>query len=223
MKVSRILAFLGILTLVVSCVKDEFSFDDLSKDVKLDRELAIPLVKGEFVFEDITDESWDSLYFDTLRVDTIKLYLIDGIEQTDTMPLGEQLENMSFEYLNLHHTFTNMFPVGVDVQLYLRDSIANQNIDTIYLSENPNEFLLPPAPVDEDGLVIESEVQPRTGVAALDSETLFNLTERTTHLIFFVYVPPTTGFVKILDHYLLALKIGVEAKGEYITTLDSDN
>lgn len=221
MKISRILTFLVIIIITVSCVKDEFNFSEVSKDVKLKREIAIPLVKGEFLFEDLTEQPWDSLIF--VGEDTIKLYLIVGIEQTDTIPLGDQLENMSFDYLNLHHTFTNMFPVGVDVQLYLRDSIANQNIDTIYLSENPDEFLLPPAPVDEDGLVIENEVQPLTSVAALDAETLFNLTDRTTHLIFFMYVPPTTGFVKILDHYFLDMKIGVEAKGEYITTLDSDN
>jgi hypothetical protein len=221
MKISRILTLLAIIIFVVSCVKDEFNFSDVSKDVRLQREIAIPLVKGEFVFEDITDESWDSLIFE--GGDTIKLYLIDGIEKTDTLPLGEELENMSFEYLNLHHTFTNMFPLGVDVQIYLHDSLSSQNIDTINLDNNPDEYLLPAAPTYENGLVIEDEVQPRTDVAALTSETLDNLTERTTHLIFYVYVPPTTGYVKILDRYLLALRIGIEAKGEYITTLDSDN
>lgn len=225
MKISRILAFLGILTIIVSCVKDEFDFSDVSKDVKLERELAIPLVKGEFIFEDITDQSWDSIIYpiDTIFTDTIKLYLIDGIEQTDTVPLGDELENMTFEYLNLHHTFTNMFPIGVDVQIYLHDSISRQNIDTVYLSENPDEFLLPAAPVDEDGLVLEDQVLPRTNVASLDAETLSNLTDRTTHMIFYVYVPPTTGYVKIIDRYSLSMKIGIEAKGEYITTLDSDN
>ena len=221
MKISRILTFMGILTIVVSCVKDEFDLSDVSKDVKLERELAIPLVKGEFVFEDITDESWDSLIFE--GGDTIKLYLIDGIEQTDTMPMGDELENMTFEYLNLHHTFTNMFPIGVDVQIYLHDSLSGQNIDTVYLSENHDEYLLPAAPVDTNGLVLEDQVQTRTNVASLDASTLSNLTDRTTHMIFYVYVPPTTGYVKIIDRYSLSMKIGIEAKGEYITTLDSDN
>lgn len=221
MKISGILPFLAIIITIVSCVQDEFDFSDVSRDVKVERELAMPLVKGEFVFEEISDESWDSLLIS--EGDTIKLYIIDGIEQTDTLPLGEELENMTFDYLNLHYTFTNMFPVGIDIHLYLHDSISNQNIDTVYLSENPDEFLLPAAPVDGDGLVIEDQVQPKTGVAALDSETLFNLTDRTTYMIFSIYVPPTSGYVKILDHYLLALKIGIEAKGEYITTLDSNN
>ena len=66
-------------------------------------------------------------------------------------------------------------------------------------------------------------MQPITDVATLDTETLSNLTDRTTHMIFSVYVPPTTGFVKIIDRYFLSMKIGVEAKGEYITTIDSDN
>jgi hypothetical protein len=130
---------------------------------------------------------------------------------------------MSFDYLNLHHTFTNMFPVGVDVQIYLHDSIARQNIDTIYLVSEPGEYLLPPAPVDEDGLVIEEQVQTITSVVALDAATLANLTDRTSHIVLFIHVPPTDGFVKILDHYLLSLKIGIEAKGEYITDLDSNN
>jgi hypothetical protein len=221
MKISRILTFLAIVIMIVSCVKDEFNFDDLSKEVRLEREIAMPLIKGELVFEDINNESWDSLII--TGGDTIKLYLIDEIEQTDTLPLGELIENLDLEYINLHHSFTNMFPVGVDVHLYLHDSIAGQNIDTIYLSQNHNEILLPPAEVDEDGLVIEELVQLREGVVEFDDEALDNLMERTTHIVFIINVPPTSGLVKILDHYLLSLKLGIEGKGAYTTTLDSNN
>ncbi len=221
MKIGRILTFLTITFLVFSCAKNELNFSDLSTDVLVKRTLAMPLLKGEIVFEDVVGETFDSIFFN--GEDTVKLYLITGYEQTDTLPLGDQLEGISFEYLNLHHTFTNMFPVGVDVQLYLHDSISKQNIDTILFASNSESLFLPPAPVDEYGLVKEEQVQTITDVVALDAETLDNLTERTTHMVFYVYVPPTDGFVKILDRYLLSFKMGIEAKGEYATDLDSSN
>lgn len=211
-----VLIFLG----MSACVKEEINLDDLSTEVGITRDIAMPLLKSSIAFEDVAGTAFDSLLID--GEDTVKLFLIQDITYIDTLPLGDLGEEYTFEYLNLHHGFTNMFPVGLDVEFYLYDSLISSNIDTIFLSNTPGEPLLIPAPVDEDGFVIEEDVTRESGIAAPDDDTIDRLMNDATHLVFSIRVPSTNDFVKILDHYSLSVRLGIEARGYYETDLNSE-
>jgi hypothetical protein len=206
---------------LISCVDEEMSMSDLSKQIGMEREIAIPLIRGSLSFEDITGTTFDSLLIS--NGDTIKLYLVQDIGFDDTLAIGDLGENMDFEYIYLHHRFTNMFPVGLDLNFYLYDSIQAANIDTIFFSSGPGELFLPPAPVDNDGMVVLDEVVTNIGVIVLEDNVLDNLFTRATHLVIVAEVPSTSGFVKILDSFSLSMKMGIEAKGYFETDLDSND
>ena len=220
MKLKYFLPAMLIALSLLACVDEDIELKDLSKKVGFERELAIPLVYGSLVFEEIAGDSFDSLLIS--GGDTIKLYLVDDISYEDTVSLAGVGENMDFEYVYLHHEFTNMFPVGLNVQFYLYDSIQASNIDTIYFSGSPNELFLPAAPIDDDGLVIEDAVETSIGVIRLEDEILNTLFTQATHIIVAAEVPPTSGLVKILDHFSLDLKLGLETKGYYEPELESN-
>ncbi len=219
MKKSNLLLFLALLFAFGACLKDEIDLDELSTDVAYQRSIAMPLVYGSLGIEDFTDSGYDSLLI--VDGDTTKLYLIFDLGYTDTIPLGDLGQNMEFEYLYLHHGFTNSLPIGLDVQFYLYDSILAQNLDTIFLTDDPDVDFVLPAEIDGNGLVIEDLVVEQRGYKALESTTLDYLHNGATHLILDAVVPNTGGMVKILDHYALDFKLGIEALGTYTTDLDS--
>jgi hypothetical protein len=198
---------------MIACVKEEIDLSTLSEDVGLEREIAIPLFNGSLMFEDITGGTFDSLLID--GIDTIKLFLIQDIEYEDTLSLGEFGEELDLEFLNIHNSFTNMFPVGMDVRIYLYDSLISSNIDTIYFSGDPDQLFLTPATTDNNGLVIEETVNARSNVLEFNSSTLDNLMHQATDMVLVIRLPSTNSFVKILDHYTLSLELGIEAKGYY--------
>lgn len=208
----------GILLLIglTACIKDTIILDDLSNDILLEFEIPIPLVKANFIFEDLAGDGYDSVIYETSG-DTIKLFLVDSLDlEVDTVDLGDMEEDIDFEYVYLHHTITNMFPVGLDLRIYLYDSVISENIDTIWFSNTPGEIFLQAAATDTNELVIEDQVEKNTGVIELDEELFDKLFNQATHLIPDPLVPPTPGFVKILNHYQLQINLGVEAKGSYI-------
>lgn len=202
-----------------ACLKDKIDLDDLSQEVAIERSIAMPLVYGALGIEDFTDRGYDSLLI--ADGDTIKLYLIVDLGFNDTIPLGELGQDMEFEYLYLHHGFTNSLPIGLDVQFYLYDSTISQNLDTIILKDDPTENFIPAAQVDGNGFVIEDIVVEQRDYVSFDNRTLDYLQNEATHLIMDAVVPNTGGMVKILDYYTLDFKLGVEALGTYVTELDS--
>lgn len=221
MKKSSLLLFLGLFFALVSCLKDEIDLDDLSKEVEIERSIAVPLIYGSLDVDDFTDEGWDSLLI--TDGDTIKLYLIEDLEFSDTLALGDLGQDLVFEYLYLHHGFTNYLPLGLDIRFYLYDSLISQNIDTITLVEPPDTIFLSPAETDENGLVIEELVVEQRDYVDFDPASLDYLQNDATHIIFDAIVPSTGGLVKILDHYTLDFRLGIEAEAIYVTHLDSIN
>lgn len=214
------LPVLGLLTLLVSCVEERINLSDLSDEVRVEREIAAPIIRASFLFDDFAGNGADSLIINAL--DTIKLFNLEDIRFQDTVSLGELGEDIDFEYINLYHTVTNMFPVGLDLRLYMYDSISAQNIDTIWFSNTPGELFLQPAPLNEDELVIEEQVQEVSGVIYLDTETFDNLFENSSHLVIDAVVPSSSGFARILSHYTLNLNLGIEAKGYYTLTPEEE-
>jgi hypothetical protein len=221
MKYIQIFTVAIFMIVVYGCIEDTVQLDNLSSDVAIERELPAPLVKTEFIFEDIAGHGYDSLIIQS--GDTIFLYLVEDLGFQDTMALGEEGEEMEFDFVNLHYTITNMFPIGLDIQFYLYDSLTAQNIDTIWFSDIPGQLFLVPAPVDMNGLVIEDQVLTENSFIGLDEPVLNNLFHEATHLVINAIVPSTGSYVKILEHYRLAIQLGVHFKGQYVTSLDSIN
>ena len=222
MKLRNFLLFVSATFVMIACVKEEFSMEDLSKDAVIEREIAMPLIEGDMSFEDIVETASDSMIINGL--DTIFLYLITDTEFEDSLSVSDIFgeNDWEFDYMNLHLTFTNMFPVGLDVRIFLFDSIAGVNVDTIFFSGARDEIFLDPAPTDNNGLTIENQVQTDRNILSIPSLTLNRLTTNTTHLIFAIKVPATNGMVKILSHYNLDLHIGLEAKGRYFWVIGGE-
>jgi hypothetical protein len=221
MKCIRYLFLAGAFIGLIACIEDTVMLDNLSKDIAIERELPAPLVKTEFIFDDIAGHGYDSLIIQS--GDTIFLYLVEDLGFRDTMELSEVGDEMEFEFVNLHYTITNMFPIGLDLQFYLYDSLMAQNIDTIWFSDIPGQLFLVPAPVDMNGLVIEDQVQTENSYIGLDAPVIDNLFHGATHIVINAVVPSTGSYVKILEHYRLAIQLGVHFKGQYVSSLDSIN
>lgn len=221
MKSGNLLLLCMLLLALGGCLKEELDLDNLSTEVAFERSIAMPLIYSSLHIEDFTDGSWDSLII--TDGDTIKLYLIIDLDFSDTIELGDLGKNMEFEYLYLYHGFTNSLPIGLDIQLILFDSVLSRNLDTIYLNDNHSELFLEPAVVDGNGMVIEDLVSEQKGMTEFESSALDYLQNEATHLIFDGVIPNTGGMVKILDYFSLDLRMGIEAKGTYVTDLDSIN
>jgi len=219
MKTSNLLLILIVIFCFSACLKEEIDLDNLSTEVAIEQSRVLPLIYGSLKIEDFTDEGYDSLII--FGQDTFKLYIIEDLEYSDTISLRELGENFDFEYLHLLHHFTNYLPLSLDVQFYLFDSIYMQNLDTIFLIEDPDTIFLDAADRDEDGFVIEEGVVEQNGVVSLEGEQMDLLEEDATHIILDAVVPSTGDWVIILDRYSLDFRIGVDFSGRYITDLDS--
>jgi len=218
MKASNILLITVVFFGFTGCLKEEIDFDNLSKDVAVEREIAMPLIYGSLQFEDFTELEYDSLLI--WGDDTIRLYLVEDLGHSDTIQLGGLGEKMEINSLILHHAFTNSLPIGLEVQFYLYDSAQSRNLDTIILTDSPGELFILPAQVDANGLVMEELVDEQIGMYTVESSTLDYLQNNTTHLILDAIVPNTGGLVKILHYYTFEFRLGIEASGTYTTSLD---
>jgi hypothetical protein len=220
MKLKHILPGFLVMLGMAACIEDTIQVENLSDEIRIEREIAIPLIKATFLFDDLAGEDYDSIII--ADQDTIKLYVVEDIGFQDTISFGDTGENMDFEFINLHNRITNMFPVGLDLNIYLYDSVTSQNIDTIFFGSTPGELFIQPAPLDSDGLVIEDEVEETYRVVELGDDIFDNLFQHTSHLIIDATVPSTAGMVKVLKYYELQLKMGLEAKGSYIVEPENE-
>jgi len=219
MKLKNLFLLIPILIGPLACIEETVQLENISKDIEIERQIALPLVKGDLVIGDLVEGEADSSIF--TNGDTIYFYTVDDISLQDTVEFGGIGINMDFDFLNIYHTITNMIPIDLDLNLYLYDQLIGSNIDTIFFNTIPGEYLINAPPVDNDGLVIEDAVETRYDAIELDAATLDNLLNRTSHLIILARVPSTGTVIKILKHYNLEFALGLSARGRYVTSLDS--
>lgn len=219
-----ILLILPVLGLT-SCIEDRVQLDQVSKEVEVERSIAIPLLKASLTTGDFTGIDYDGL--EIISGDTVKLYLLNDTQYGDTLDFGGlpfEFDNLYIDYVRLHHTSRNMLPLGLRLDLYLFNDSIQENIDTISFSDVPGgEFLTVPD-VDANGLVIESNVLTEEGALDFDQETMDKLFKNTTHIILNGEVPQTGSIVKILDHYTIDINLGISAKMGFtadLSVLDS--
>lgn len=218
MKFIRFLPLAALLIGMAACIEDTIQINDISKDIAVERQQSLPLIKASLTFDDIAG-SYDSLM--VMSGDTIYLYLNEDLSFEDTMKMTEVGENIEFDFLNIHYEVTNMFPIGLYAQIFLYDSLQNQNVDTIWFSENPGELFINPAPVDGNGLAIIDQVVTNNSYIGLDQDVFDNLFGNTTHLIINAVVPSTGDFIKVLREDRLNMDLGIEFRGRFITSIDS--
>lgn len=219
MKLIKFLLLIFIIAGAFACIEDTIQVEDLSTEIEFEREIALPLLKGSLSFDDFAGHGYDSLIITS--GDTIFLYLLENIALEDTVEKNEI--NIEFDYINLYYKITNMFPVGLDMKIYLYDSISGSNIDTVLFSNNPDSLFIQPAPSDANGLTLEDQVTTDIGSISLNENVLYNMFHVATHWVLYASIPSTGGFVKILRTNRFAIKLGVEARGTFINKKDSTN
>lgn len=218
MKILRLLPLIILFFIALACIEDTIQLEDISPEINYERQIVLPVLKGSLKFDDLAGHGYDSLIITS--GDTIFLYLLEDVLLEDTIELGDMGQNVEFEFIEIHCKNLNMFPVGLDLRLYLHNDSISENIDTIWFSDTPGELFIQPAPSDANGLAIESAVVADSTIATLDTELIDKLLNEATRLVLFAEVPSTGGFVKILRHHRLYLNIGIKARGTFIS--DSD-
>lgn len=108
---------------------------------------------------------------------------LDTVDVSDLIDIEDgMVENI--EYINLHHWFTNRFPFGFGINVILYDSINDTKFaDTLVIGNNDTGFLLEPAPTDQNGDLIESQIEEMKGVISIMGNMAEFLIEDATHMI----------------------------------------
>jgi hypothetical protein len=198
----------GLLLLVYSCKREELDIDQFSKTIEVERSIAMPLVYGELLLSDLLGEDADSII--TIEGDTI-------FQDTVALDLPEQTEDFTVEYLNLPYHAKNYLPIGVNLMLISFDSVSNRVLDTIKFAQSG--IFLPPADLDENGIVIDESVIEKVDVIEIDKETAENLFKVATHLIIDArLLSETTRIIPVNETQRIWLKIGLDSKLTYSTT-----
>lgn len=226
-----------LIALTFSCSRNELDMDKFSGMVKVDQELAIPLIIGEITTSDIFNEFENNPLIvgtDTVKlifgVDSISFVEDDGVEVRDTVEIREEPDTAAaayeLDYGELHYTLHNEFPVGVSCLMIFYDKEADIVLDTVNLNPGSGLFV-EPAPVDEDGLVIRDDVTTFNEMIEFDKAMLDNITKIATHVIISAeLIFEETGSVnslRIPSECTVDFRFGLYAKGSYTTNLNSDN
>ncbi len=163
------------------------NFINNNSKLKVDLEIEIPL-----------ELRADLQFIDTLNIN------IDNIDYVSEI-----------EYVNLYHTIHNEFPLNIDFDLILYDSISSQLLDTIKLGYMDKPLLIA-APVDENGITMKDQVQTQSGFISLTESQADNLLNNANKIIVVGAISSTSGArsVKILNNYLFDFKLGIEAKAK---------
>jgi len=123
------------------------------------------------------------------------------------------------EYARLFYIFRNEFPINIDADLILYDSITDTNIDTLQLNETGGSYFLNAAPVDAEGKTIIEEVREFEGLINIEEDMAYKLFNEANKLIiigtFSSFDPDNVSSVKILKSYKLDFKFGLDAKINY--------
>ena len=201
--------------LLSACKKDELDLDKFSKTIEIEREQALPLVQGSFSFEDIAGHGYDSLETNISGFDTIFLYLLDNIDFSDTLTLSDFGSNLDVEFIKLYHSFTNGFPIGLDIHVYLYDSVQGAIIDSIPLNKKPDTVFLEPSTPGSDGIVDQNSVMPQIDETDLSSDLAYKLFHQANQIILNAKIPTSGDYIKVINNNALKFKFGIDAKGKY--------
>jgi hypothetical protein len=197
---------LGLVITTLACKKEELDFDKFSKMVKIQRSIAMPLTHGEIHLKELIGNSTDSILTiegDSSFTDSLGLSLTD-------------LKSLHLDTFNLYYVSRNYLPVGINLRLITYDSSTHSALDTINFADTG--FFLQPAPLDNNGNVIESEVVPVEGAIKVSSRAADNLLHHASHLILNAELySDTTRIIPFTDQNYIWLDLGIYAKG-YITT-----
>ncbi|MBN1951236.1 MAG: hypothetical protein JW801_08525 [Bacteroidales bacterium] len=221
MKTKILLILMLPVLALFSCIKETIQLNDVSREIEAERSFAMPLLKTALTFGDFSDQEYDGL--EIINTDTVKLYFIEDIGYEDTVDFAGipfDFKDIIIEYAYLHHSSYNMLPVGLRLSLIMYNDSLGENIDTVAFGDATGEFLRP-APNDDNGLAIESQVETIEGSLSFDQGTIDNLFGNTTHLIISGEVPQTDTLIKILDYYTISLNLGISAKIRFTANLDS--
>ena len=149
--------------------------------------------------------------------DTVKFTLFSDSEE-------ENEEVDYIEYARLFYIFRNEFPINLDADLVLYDSITDTNLDTLPLNERTDTYFLNAAPVDSEGESILEEVRDIEGSINIDHDMAYTLFNDANKLIligrFSSYDPENVASVKILRSYKIDFKFGLDAKIHYVSSPD---
>jgi hypothetical protein len=185
--------------------------------------MSLPLVNATLVFEDFFGESSSDTI---IGIDTVMLYVMEDLSFSDTLEFGGiPLPDMDFlfDYIYLHHSTTNMFPIGLSLGLVMYNDSIGENIDTIDMNGPSGEPFIQVPDVFPNGLVDESTIETYSGQLELDELAMDNLMHNTTHLILDLSIPQTDTIVRIIDRYSLELSFGISTRFSVYADLDSLN
>ena len=136
------------------------------------------------------------------------------------------------EHAGLSYSFRNEFPVNLDANMILYDSITGTNLDTLQLNESGDEFFLNAAPVDQYGLTSLEDVREFRGEIILDQNEIDNFFNEANKIIvvasFSSYgagigindVSSPVRSVKIMKDYSLDFRFNIDAEILYIDNGD---
>lgn len=149
--------------------------------------------------------------------DTVKSPLVSDRDEED-----EEIDYI--EYARLFYIFRNEFPINLDADLVLYDSITDTNLDTLPLNERTDSYFLNAAPVDSEGESIIEEVRDIEGSINIDHDMAYTLLNDANKLIiigrFTSFDPENVASVKILKSYKIDFKFGLDAKIHYVSSPD---
>ncbi len=149
--------------------------------------------------------------------DTVKFVLFPDREEGD-----EEIDYI--EYARLFYIFRNEFPINLDADLVLYDSITDTNLDTLYLNESADDYFLNAAPVDSEGESIIEQVRDIEGSINIDHDMAYTLLNDANKLIligrFSSYDPENVASVKILRSYKIDFRFGLDARIHYVSSPD---
>jgi hypothetical protein len=208
------LLLLFIVLFFASCQKDTLDLTKTSKKYSYEREISMPLVQGNITFNDLLNLDPDTIQIINV-LDTLGIYYNLEYNFKDTIKLSLRKDNITVDFANLNYWFTNQFPIGLDLKIFLCDSLYTI-IDTILFSNDTSEIFLPAAPVDTNGVVILDQVTEKKGVVIISSTTAENLLRNTDQLIMDVHLTANTfSVVKVLENSYLDFRFAVDVKGKY--------
>lgn len=133
------------------------------------------------------------------------------LQDTIVFGVGENIDKEMMEFATLHYSIRNAFPLDIDMEFILYDSINEIKYDTLTFSD------IAFAPVDADGIVMENYLGRAQGTIELDESATYNLMNNTNKAI--IKARMNTAMrsgeyepVKMLTWYYIDFAFGIEAK-----------
>ncbi|MBN1115665.1 MAG: hypothetical protein JXA77_00550 [Bacteroidales bacterium] len=190
-------------TVFIGCSRNELNIDNLSKEVKISREIAAPLAYGDvYLLDLLNSDVIITIEGDTTLTDTFEFSISD-----------DQTEGFELEYFTLYHETSNYLPVGIDISIITYDSISGTTLDKIRFVDEGQVFL-PAASLDADTNIIEDLVVPTIDSLEITSSVAENLLNVATHVILEInFLSESTNVIEIKESHRISFDFGFKAKG----------